>query len=477
MRQLINLLLIAFLVSCAAGTRQGLPSAKPLNYQPPKPQSWSLPNGLTVIYMPDDELPTVTGSLYLKTGNLWEKANQTGILAAFGSQMRDGGAGDLSADALDRELESYSIGISAGFGDEYGQVSFNSLSPDFDRAFKIFADVLLRPRFEEARLALWKKQSVEGLRRRKDDAEKVMAVSFTKLIFGNSPYGRVLVESDINKISRAMLLEAQAEYLTPKRAILTVSGRIDRAKLEASVERYLGGWKAESDLRDFTKLPPLEFTPRPAIYFVELPFPQANIAFGEQGAVRLSPDQYSIEIFNQVLGGGFGSRLLQNVREEKGLSYTVEGAISPGPVKGSNYVALQSRGETAGQAVLEAIKTVQSMQTLPVSADEMSRAKGSIENSFVFKFDRPRDIVARSAVLRMLDYPQDYDDTFLEQIRAVSPADIQSISKKYWHVDRLVFIVVGDESAYNSLVRAHASSDLLKNYEIKRAKFDQVLIY
>ena len=141
----------------------------PVSFEPLAPETWQLHNGLKVLFIEDREVPLVRGTLYLRGGSLWEK--QPGVVDAMGAQLRQGGAGDLSADQIDRELEKSAAGIGSDFSAENGTISFSCLSADLERIFKIFSDVVLKPRFEESRLLLWKGQTIEAIKRRRDDPE------------------------------------------------------------------------------------------------------------------------------------------------------------------------------------------------------------------------------------------------------------------------------------------------------------------
>jgi len=184
-------------------------------FKPIQPEEWRLENGLRVIYLKDDELPVVRGRLFIRGGSLWGPQSPVGGVGAMGDQMRQGGAGELSADALDQKLEELAASVSSSFSSEFGGVSFSCLTADLDEVFPIFADVALRPRFEGDRLALWKGQSLESIRRRREDPQTVTSIAFTQLLYGESPYGRVSVERDITSISRELLVSLHQRFVKP----------------------------------------------------------------------------------------------------------------------------------------------------------------------------------------------------------------------------------------------------------------------
>lgn len=477
------LFMVGMLVACSARGPDA-PYAPPsiateapaAPFTPVSPEEWRLDNGLTVLFMPDDELPLVRGTLYLKGGSLNEPPERFGSLEAMGRQMRQGGAGQLSADQLDLELEKLAASIDADYSAEFGTVSFLTLTPDFDRVFSLFKDVVRAPRFEQDRLELWKGQALEAIRRRTDDAGTVAGIAFGELLFGDTRYGRVILDEDIAHIDRRVFRELHDEFVRPDQAILAITGKIDRKRLALAVERAFAGWQPRG-----RPLPPqatIEFAPRPAIYFVSLPFNQSTVYLGEQGPVRLSPDYIAIEGFNGVFGSGdFGSRLVRRVRTELGLAYSIFGGILAAPIKGRNMIALQTKADTTGVAIRESITALQAMQREPVDDSELSEAKKGIENSYIFKIDTPDDAVRRVALLRLLGYPEDYDRTFIPRIRALSAEDVRAVAERHWHPQHFVIVVVGNENAYNSLQNLMLDPpDVLKNFQIKKVGFKQHLV-
>lgn len=456
------------LIRCSAGQ---LPPAAPAVFSPPQPQQWTLPNGLTVMLLEDRELPIVQGALFIKGGSLWEPVDQPGVTGAMGDQMRQGGAGALSADALDLELEKLSASLSSSFGAEYGRIGFYALASDLERVFPMFADVALRPRFEPERLRVWKGQALESIRRRKDDPATIVGIASSQLLYGDSAYGVVLTEPEVTRITRDQLLQAHARAVRPQDAVLVVSGSVSRDAARALVERYFAGWEAPA-----ANLvpPPVVTTPVPGLYFIKAPFQQATVRLCELGVRRLSPDYVAIEAFNEILSGAFGSRLFARIRTELGLAYSVFGGIQPGLVRGVNSISLQTKSQNTARAVAEVYRVMERLQAETPAAKELEDVQRSIENSFVFRFSSSEKITERAALLKILDYPADYDRVHLERMRALTPADIRQVARTRWDLSQFVIVVVGDESAYNSLAALKSDpSEFLRGMPVRIIAFDQ----
>lgn len=476
---LSSLLAILLCAGCAGRVTRGnslLTKELPRTvFDPAPPERWQLKNGLTVMYMRDKELPLVSVALYLKGGGLWEPANQRGVVSVMGAEMRDGGAGALNADQLDQEIEELSARFGSSFGGEYGTVGFECLSSDLDRSFSIFTDIIFHPRFEQSRLNLWKGHALEGIKRRTDDPNTVASIAFNKLLYGNTRYGQVLNERQVTSITRDQLIAAHKEFVRPDGAIITVAGNIDRETIARMIEKSFGSWAPRG--REWGAPPPVDFKPKSGVYFISLPFEQSTIEMGQLGVPRLSPDYIAIDGFNEVFGsGGFGSRLMRRVRTELGLAYGVYGAIIPAVVKGKNIVSLQTKSASTAQAIDESLRELEKLQSEEVRQDELTEVKHMIEHSFVFRLDSTAALVQRYAMLELLKYPADYDRTYVDRILALQPSEIKKVANDRWSLNDFVVVVIGNETAYNSVKNAaDTHPEMLRGMALQKIDFQKLI--
>ncbi|MCB0332209.1 MAG: insulinase family protein [Bdellovibrionales bacterium] len=424
-----------------------------VDYHAPKPEIWTLPNGLSVYYVQDDELPLVGGELYMPGGSLWEPSEMNGIAAAMGSQLRLGGAGRYSPAQLDLVLEKLAASIGSSVGQEFGKVSFHCLEQDLETVFGLFADVVLRPQFDVSRLQLWKTTALENIRRRKDEPEEIASSSLIQLLYEGTPYGTAIESKDVEKVSRLDLLRMHRKFIRPNDAILVVSGSAPRETIESLVKRHFSQWEAR---KDELGPPPLVTTkPKPAIYFVQKPFSQSSIYIGQLSVPRHTPDQYAISVFNNVLGtGGFDSRLMKQVRTKHGYVYGIYGSTNAGLVRGTNVIGMQTKAQSTVDALKESLRIVGELQQAPATEDEVALVKQAIQSSFVFRFDSPSKSAVRQALLKLYKYPKDYDERYLERIFAVDGEQVQQVAEDRWRMDDFVIVVVGNETAYNLLKTA-----------------------
>lgn len=477
-RPLIRLSLLLFALTAGACSSASYTLPMPeiqeeIQYEPVKPQEWKLANGLTVVYAEDNELPIVRGALYIPRGTLWEKSGEKEFLSAMGYLLRNGGTRRLDPDQLDLRLERLAAGIESDYSAEFGTAAFSCLNTDFENVFSLFSDVVLEPRFDQSRLDLWKGQMLEGIRRRSDDPSSIAAVALKKLLYGDTVFGRVATSSDIKRIRRDDLFRMHKHFVHPNNAYLVVTGDIDRARLEKVVDEYFARWQpSAAELND---QPEFDYQPVPGVYYIKQPFEQSTIYAAEHGPARLPKDYTAIEAFNNIFGSGdFGARLFRRIRTELGLAYALYGATIPSFTVGQNIIVIQTKGESAATAAVESLKIVKELQEADAEKAELTLAQQAIKNSFIFKIDTTDEAVKRHVLLKMLDYPEDYDRTFIDKVNTLELEDIKEVANKYWDLSKMVIVVVGNEKAYNAFQEKLQSDPIFFN-SIKTCKFEEDL--
>lgn len=431
------------------------PVEETLEYSPPEPQKWLLPNGMTVLYLEDSELPLVRGALYVRKGSFWESDKEFAAYELMGSMLRRGGAGERTADELDNRLEELAASVDSSMSGQYGSISFQCLEDDVDEVFGLFSDVVLRPRFQSDRLKLLVGQVLEGIARRKDDPWTIAALAFKSMIYGKTPLGRVLTSALVKRVHPSHLRRAYLRFLNPDRAILAISGRISRAKLEELLGKEFVHLKPSQ--KELPELQPA-FPPKAArIVYIQSDLAQATLLMGHLGVPLYTEDHFPILVYNEIFSGGMSALLFKKIRSEQGLAYSVYGAISPGFLAGQNLVAIQTKAESAGQAMLSALRTIGVTQREAVEAELLEEKRRGMSASYVFSHATPWAILNRKVSLEIAGYPRDYDSIYLDRLAAVTPEDVRAVAGNRWEQDKLVLILVGDQQAYESFVKAKES--------------------
>jgi len=453
MKKLSLLLCLCVLVSCAprrgASSSPGIPDRPDklgmgdVKFRLPQTDRWVLSNGLVVFYRYDDELPRINGSLYFPGGGLYEPEELAGISNAVGAQLRDGSIKGVSPAEFDRKLDNLAVSIETSYGAENGGLSFGCLSEDFETVLEISSKILREPAFDSQRFELWRKLSIDGIQRRRDDPQLMAFMMFAKALFGDgSPFARFPTEAGINRLKRADLIQYAERFIRPNGAILAASGSVPKERFAKLVEKYFGDWKPRTD--PLPALPAVDHKPEPAVYVLEREFVQSSVIIGHLGPPRFTPDVYEMNIYNRVLGAmGFGSRLFDQIRTQLGLAYDVSGGIYPGVVAGSFQISLASRNEAALEAVRQSLSITRETLDQPPQQIEFEESKSAVEQSFAFRFDSEAEIVQRAATQELLHFPEDYDRTYLERIARVTPDMVREVGRKWVHPKDAVVVIVG----------------------------------
>jgi zinc protease len=413
-------------------------------FHPQMPRRFVLPNGLVVFLQEDHELPLIGGTLRFRGGSLLDPEPKTGLADIYGAVWRTGGTKTRTGDQLDDFLEARAARVEAGSNDDSTSLSFNCLKGDFSDVFSVFKEVLFQPEFRDDKIALVKRQIDGVISRRNDDIDEIAGREAVKLAYGpHSAYARQPEYSTIAAITRQDLLDWHARYVHPNNAILGIYGDFDPAQMEQLVRQTFENWpKGE-------KAPEVQATIDPAapgVYFVAKDdVDQSSVQLVSLGIKRDNPDYFAVSVMNEILSGGFASRLISNLRSKLGLAYSVGGGVgSDWDHVGVQDYAMSTKSATTKDAILGLKKELNDLLTDPPTAAEMKRAKDSILNSFVFNFDTRQKVLAEQMRYEFYAYPSDYLERYRSAIEKVTAEDVARVARKYVHPDQLAILVVGN---------------------------------
>ena len=416
----------------------------------PKYERYVLNNGMVVYLMEDHQLPLVSGSIIIRTGDRLEPSNQVGLASLMGTVMRTGGTKKHSPDQLNQMLEQRAAGVETGISGTSGGASFSALREDLDTVFGLFAEVIREPVFAQNKLDLAKTQQRGQIARRNDKPNTIASREFRKLIYGqDSPYARTIEYETLNNISRKDLLAFYQQYFHPNNMILGVVGDFDSQKMKSLIQTKFGDWQKNPQIAK-SQLPNVSQAKSSGVFFVDQPqLTQSSILIGHLGGKFNSSDYPALDVLNGVLNG-FGGRLFNEIRSSQGLAYSVYGVWSPRYDYPGIFVA---GGQTRSDATVQFVKAIQSeiqrIQAQPISSKELAFAKESTLNSFVFNFQDPNQTLSRLMRYEYYGYPADFLFRYRRGVEATTVADVQRVAKKYLQSDKLVTLVVGNQKAIN----------------------------
>jgi predicted Zn-dependent peptidase len=339
-------------------------------------------------------------------------------------------------------------GIESGIGEDMGTLSMNTLTKNLDRTLELYAEVLMKPGFEQSRVDLAKNNTIDSIRRQNDDPKGIAGREFRSAIYENHPLGRVATIESVKMITRKDMIGLHKRYFTPKGMILAVSGDFNRKELLSKLEKLFGGWQPEEPKLPSVSQP--EMNSAKQLLLAKKQVSQTVIRMGHLGLEKNNPDQYAVRVMDYILGGGFTSRLTQEIRSNQGLAYHAASRFDIGRRFPGTFMAeTETKAGSTVKAITLMSNIIAGMTKEQVSEEELKQAKESIINSFIFGFTQANSIVTQQARLEFYGFPDGYLENFRDNIAKVSREDILRVAKKYLHPEAMTIMVVGDDSKFD----------------------------
>lgn len=404
-------------------------------------QSFILDNGLKVYVVENHKLPRVAFSLVLDIDPLLEGEN-AGYVSTAGQLLMRGTSSRTKAQ-LDQEVDF----IGANLSSSSSSVFASSLTKHVDKLLDLMADVTLRPTFSGEELEKIKKETISGLQANKDDASAIASDVTGALRYGKDhPYGELITEETVNKIDLEACKSYYQKYFKPNIAYLAIVGDINKQVAEQLVRKYFGAWEPGEVPQFSYDMPKAPETTSVAI----VDRPQSvqsviNITY----PVSLKPghpDVVKTRVMNTILGGGFSSNLMQNLREKHAYTYGAGSSLSSDELVGRFNAGASVRNEVTDSSIVQFMHELNRIRTEPVSEEQLQSIKNYITGSFARSLESPQTIANFALNIERYGLPKDYYANYLKNIEQVSVVDVQEMANKYIQPDKAHIVIVGKAS-------------------------------
>lgn len=417
----------------------------------PNIQQWQTANGVKVLFVAAPDLPMVDIRMVFDAGSARD-GDKPGISQMTNSLLVEG-AGEWNADQIAERLESVGAEMSVGSLRDMAWVSVRTLTDEkpLERALETLTAVLAIPRFDDTALERNRQAMQAGLRLEEQNPGALAKKSFFKAVYGHHPYGIHSggTSDSLAAITKADIQSHFGQFYVASNGVLAIVGALDRLQAELLAQRVTTGMQTGDKP---SPLPEVDEPERAAEIHNSFPSSQSHILIGQPGIYRGDPDYFPLYVGNHIFGGsGLVSLLSGEVREKRGLSYSVYSYFSPMRRNGPFIMSAQTQNAKAKEALSVMRKTLQRFIEQGPTEQELTASKQNITGGFPLRIASNGKIIEYLAVLGFYDLPLDYLDTFIEKINAVTAVQIKDAFKRRVHPDRFVTLVLG--GAYKEQTR------------------------
>lgn len=440
---LITTMLISFSVSAQLDR-----SIQPVGGPTPKikldkPKEFKLKNGIKVLVVENHKLPRVSYSLRIDGTPILE-GEKAGVLSILG-EMLGNGTTSIEKDVFNEEIDYLGANVSIGFRSSFA----SSLTKHNDRILELMADAIINPLLTVEEFDKTKEQLIESLKADEKSIDAIGSRVGNALSYGKDHvYGEFITEETLNKISYEDVIDFHKKYTYPNSAYIVVIGDVNFKEVKKSITEKFSVWKkakkVENDVPVLT--PNVGLT---EVNFIDLPSAtQSSIGVTNNVELKMNDEDYfTALITNNILGGGGEGYLFKNLREDKGYTYGAYSSLGSSRYGVARFSAgAKVRNMVTDSAVTEIVNEIVRIRTELVDAELLKNAKAKYVGNFIMRLERPQTIANYALNIKLNDLPEDFYETYLEKINAVTAEDVKRVANKYFKIANTRIIVVGKGS-------------------------------
>ncbi len=403
------------------------------------PVSFTLANGLKVFVMQNSKLPRISATLTIDRDPVLE-GDKAGLHAMAGTLLQRGTTKmnkvklDEEIDFLGASINTFSTGVSA-----------RSLKANFPKVMELMADIIFRPSYPAEELEKIRKQQLSGLKSAMNNPASISGNVTNRVVYGKThPYGTIRTEESINSVTVADIKQYINTYWKPNISYLVFVGDISAAEARSLSEKYFGKWE-KGDVPKSNH----EFAQSPDKNYIDMVDRPASV----QSVINIShtaelkpgtPDAIPASVMSNILGGGFSSRLVQNLREKYGFTYSASGSLSPDKYIGSFTANASVRNEKTDSAIGQFLAELNRIRNVVADEAEVSRMKNNMAGSFARSLENPATIANFALNVARYNLPKNYYRDYLKNLANVTPQQVQMMAKKYVLPENMHIVIVGN---------------------------------
>lgn len=401
-----------------------------------------LENGLTVVLMEYHRLPIIELQLTVRGGSSVDLDTLVGLASMMTGLLKKGTI-SRSATKIAEDIDFVGGTLNAGSGLDQFSVSSEFLKKDLDSGLELFAEVVLSPTFPPEELERERSQRLASIEQIKEEPSAIARLYFSRLVFGNHPYGNQTIgtTTSLNKITRDAVLKFYKETFLPNNSILVVVGDFRSADMLTRIRSAFSSW-IKGTPRQTSASQPGAHVGRRVVVVNKPDVTQTQIRIGNVGVGIMNPDRFAIQVANSILGNGFTSRLVEEIRVKRSLSYGASSGF-PSYIQGGMFVVSTfTKNPTTRETIDVTLEEVRKFREKGATKEELSKAQNYIAGDFARDLQAPENLASNLSDIMFYGFPKDYLETYVAKIKAVTLDDVKRVAHQYFHHDNLIIMVV-----------------------------------
>lgn len=425
----------------------------------PKRKKARLSNGLEVILLESHAIPKFHGELFFRSGNAASIDRGPGLAEMTASVVRTGTAKRASRQ-IEEDLRSIGADLSSSAGSDTSAIAFAGLSEFAEPLLQLVNELAREASFPEPEFERERRQKLEEVKLSRTEPGFLAGERLRKVLFGAHPYSVVSpTEQQVAAYKRDDLLGIYRDFYTPENGMLLLVGDFSPDEMLASAENIFGGWRGKKPETKPSAAPPVPRGRR--VYLVHVPGAvQTQILAGCHAITRKHPDWVRLGLTNSLYGGAFNSRLVMNIREDKGYTYSPRSGVNPLRQHGYFSVSAAVRNDVVAASLTEIFYEMDKLRSVLVPQSELADAQNYLSGIFSMGLATQSGLLGQIAVVALNELPEDYLETYRQKVRALTPADLLETARKYLDSANMQIIIVGDRSQIESQAALFGSLEI-----------------
>lgn len=418
-----------------------------------------LANGLEIVLAEAHSIPKFHGELVFRSGNAAALHRAPGLAEMTATVVRTGTKRRASRQ-IEEDLRRIGADLSASAGSDSSAIAFAGLSEFSTELLNAVDELAREASFPEAEFERERRQKLEEVKLERTSPGFLASERLRKVLFGAHPYGTVSAsEAQVAAYTREDLLHTYREFYTPENALLVMVGDFAPSAMLQSIEKVFGAWKGS---KPHVPAPAASANPRGRrVYLVDVPGAvQAQILVGCHAITRKHPDWIKLNLTNSLYGGAFNSRLVMNIREDKGYTYSPRSGVHPMRQGGYFSISAAVRNDVVAASLTEMFYELDKLRALPVPSGEFADAQNYLSGMFSMGLATQSGLLSQLATVALNELPDDYLETYRDKVRATTPADLLATARKYFDSANMQIVVVGDRRQLEEQARLFGETEI-----------------